>query len=85
MTDEDDMTSEGGPVAPEKADPAPAPAPASGDTKVLRVERPFWHSHFRFSDTIVVNRQGAEVPAEDADAIIEAGLRHGITITEVSK
>lgn len=34
-------------------------------------------------DTLVIDRNGTDVPADDVDRLIELAAQHGVTITEV--
>lgn len=56
-------------------------------TVTLRVADP-WATTMTFpgdgEGRLVVTREGTEVPAGDADALIKTAAQHGVTLTEVS-
>lgn len=73
------------PAQTETAQPQEAEAPASADTTTLSVVAPFYLTSFTWvseaDDTLVIDRTGTAVPSGDADKIIAAAERSGITLT----
>lgn len=65
----------------------PGTEPAKTTTR-LRVQTP-WCTSFtspgKGSDTLVVTREGTDVPSKDAQALIDLAAEHGVTLTEVSE
>lgn len=68
----------------------PAPQPEM-ETPMRRLvlTRPFNCTAMNFpredGGTIVVTSTGTDVPAKDADALIQTAAQHGVTLTEVSE
>lgn len=72
--------------SPEPTVPVDAePVPETSTTR-LRLTGPSWHTVMIFPDfregTLAVDREGTEVPADAAPALIETAAKHGVTLTE---
>jgi hypothetical protein len=63
---------------------SPLPAASSSRTKVLRIKLPLGMRGFT-SDGVTVTHLPTPVPADKADAVVEAAKAHGIKIEEVEK
>lgn len=80
-------TEDTAPEAPEAPGPVSAPsATPSGDTVRLFLAGSRTQTSMRFvrvdGSTMVVTRAGLDVPAADADDLIEQARRHGVRLTK---
>ena len=65
-------------------DETETPAETSSATTTLTLDGPSWCTGMRLTvedgSTLLVTRQGAEVPAEQAQALIDIAAKHGVTL-----
>lgn len=64
---------------------APASKPKAKEPETVRlVLGSHWHSHYNCitpeGSTLVIDREGVDVAADHADAIIQTAANHGVTI-----